>query len=131
MSRASAPCVEGVLLKLDLVGEHSPPKSRHYNSEWYRTEGQWQHKGLDDGDCVVWVANKAIRSTCNHRRRLKRDDAVRPVAAKTCDHPVSRELQRKVVSDERETSGQMMGASGDTRKKSAAIHARWVAATTG
>ena len=48
MSRASALCVDRVVLKLDLVGEQSPPKSRDYNGECNRTEGQRRHKGLDD-----------------------------------------------------------------------------------
>ena len=33
MSHASAACVERVVLKLDRVGEHSPPKSGHYKGE--------------------------------------------------------------------------------------------------
>ena len=64
MSPASRACAKGALLELDLVGEHTPPKSRHYNGECNSTKGKWQHEGLDDGNGVVGVANKAIGSSC-------------------------------------------------------------------
>ena len=47
MSRASALCVDRVVLKLDLVAS-KVPKGRDYNGECNRTEGQMRHKGLDD-----------------------------------------------------------------------------------
>jgi uncharacterized glyoxalase superfamily protein PhnB len=52
------------VLKLDVVGEPSPPKSGHYNSERNRTQGQWQQASANIVQCPAVALGRLSSAVC-------------------------------------------------------------------